>query len=186
MIFYAPGCYKLMHDVIDKARHIALVVFDVDGVLTDGGLILGDDGTEFKVFHVRDGQGLVMLRNSGCRVAVISARSSKIVAERMNSLGIEHVYQGQNDKGRALDNLMKKLELESRQTAYVGDDLLDLPALKRAGLAIAVADAHPAVKAAAHWVTSVRGGHGAAREICEFIMEAQGTLQPAIRKHLDV
>ena len=174
-----------MQDLVEKARHITLVVFDVDGVLTDGGLILGPDGSEFKIFNVRDGQGLVMLRDSGCRVAVITARNSKIVAERMNSLGIEHVYQGQNDKGRTLVELMQKLGLTARQTAYVGDDLLDLPAMKRAGLAIAVADAHPAVKAEAHWVTAARGGHGAAREVCEFIMETQGTLQPAIRTYLD-
>jgi len=174
-----------MQDIIEKARHITLAVFDVDGVLTNGGLILGEDGAEFKVFHVRDGQGLVMLRDSGCRVAVITARNSKIVAERMNSLGIEHVYQGQNDKGRALDGLMLKLGCDALHTAYVGDDLLDLPAMKRAGLAIAVADAHPSVRAEAHWVTSARGGHGAAREVCEFIMEAQSTLQAAIRRYLD-
>lgn len=174
-----------MQDVIEKARHIALAVFDVDGVLTDGGLILGEDGAEFKIFHVRDGQGLVLLRDSGCRVAVITARNSKIVAERMKSLGIEHVYQGQNDKGKALAGLMMELGLDARQTAYVGDDLLDLPAMKRAGLAIAVADAHPVVRAQAHWVTAARGGHGAAREVCEFIMEAQGTLQAAITNYLD-
>jgi len=174
-----------MQDIIEKARHIALAVFDVDGVLTDGGLMLGEDGSEFKVFHVRDGQGLVMLRDSGCKVAVITARNSKIVSERMNSLGIEHVYQGQDDKGKALAGLFMKLGLDARQAAYTGDDLLDLPAMKRAGLAVAVADAHPVVRAHAHWVTSARGGHGAAREVCEFIMEAQGTLQAAIRKYLE-
>ena len=174
-----------MQELIDRARHITLAVFDVDGVLTDGGLILGEDGAEFKIFHVRDGQGLVMLRESGCQVAVVTARNSRIVAERMNSLGIEHVYQGQEDKGSTLAGLMKKLGCDPRQTAYAGDDLLDLPAMKRAGLAIAVADAHPVVKAQAHWTTAARGGHGAAREICEFIMEAQGTLQAAIRRYLD-
>lgn len=174
-----------MEDLIEKARHIKLAVFDVDGVLTDGGLILGEDGSEFKVFHVRDGQGLVMLRDSGCHVAVITARKSKIVAERMNSLGIEHVYQGQDDKGKALAGLLLKLGLDARQAAYTGDDLMDLPAMKCAGLAIAVADAHPVVKAQAHWVTAARGGHGAAREVCEFIMEAQGTLQTVIKKYLD-
>jgi len=174
-----------MQDFTDKAQHITLAVFDVDGVLTDGGLILGEDGAEFKIFHVRDGQGLVMLQDSGCKVAVISARNSKIVAERMNSLGIKYVYQGQNDKGRALTGLMMELGCDSRQTAYAGDDLLDLPAMKHAGLAIAVADAHPAVRDRAHWVTAARGGHGAVREICEFIMEAQGTLQAAFRRYLD-
>src|SRR3989304_8094859 len=106
-----------MQDIIEKARHIALAVFDVDGVLTDGGLILGEDGAEFKIFHVRDGQGLVLLRDSGCKVAVITARNSKIVAERMNSLGIEHVYQGPSDKGKALSALMQKLGLNSQPTA---------------------------------------------------------------------
>ncbi|MGH8121078.1 MAG: KdsC family phosphatase [Gammaproteobacteria bacterium] len=174
-----------MQEVVEKARHITLAVFDVDGVLTDGGLLLGEDGAEFKIFNVRDGQGLVMLRDSGCRVAVITARNSKIVAERMNSLGIEHVYQGQYDKGRTLAELIEKLGLNARHTAYIGDDLLDLPAMKRAGLAIAVADAHPAVKALAHWVTTARGGCGAAREVCEFILAAQGKLEPAIQSFLE-
>lgn len=174
-----------MREVRDRARQITLAVFDVDGVLTDGGLILGDDGTEFKIFHVRDGLGMVMLRASGCRVAVITARSSPIVAERMKSLGIEHVYQGENDKGKALAGLMHQLGCDARQTAYVGDDLVDLPAMKRAGLAVAVADAHPAVREQAHWVTTARGGHGAVREVCELIMEAQGTLAEAIHRHRD-
>lgn len=174
-----------MQGIIAKARNIKLAVFDVDGVLTDGGLILGEGGSEHKIFHVRDGQGLVLLRDSGCQIAVITARSSQIVLERMNSLGIEYVYQGQHDKGRALGELMKKLGIRSKQVAYAGDDLLDLPAMRRAGLAIAVADAHPLVRAHAHWTTSARGGHGAAREVCELIMEAQGTWQTAVQKYLE-
>ena len=160
-------------------------MFDIDGVLTDGGLILGDSGDEYKVFNVRDGQGLVMLRDSGCYIAVISARKTRIVAERMASLGIEHVYQGRDDKGTVLAELMEKLKLGREQTAYIGDDFLDLPAMNRAGLAIAVADAHPLVKEHAHWTTEARGGRGAAREVCELIMNAQGTLDPVIRDFLD-
>jgi 3-deoxy-D-manno-octulosonate 8-phosphate phosphatase (KDO 8-P phosphatase) len=174
-----------MHIISEKAKIIRLVVFDVDGVLTDGGLILGESGDEHKIFHVRDGQGLVMLKESGIKVAVITARSSRIVAERMAALGIEYVLQGQNDKGGALLDLMEKLSVTGKQTAYVGDDFLDLPAMRLAGLAIAVADAHPRVREQADWTTDMRGGRGAAREVCELIMEAQGTLQPAIQHYLD-
>ena len=173
-----------VQDVIEKAKRIRLVVFDVDGVLTDGGLILGESGDEYKIFHVRDGQGLVMLRESGCYIAVITARSSRIVSERMTSLGIEYVYQGQNDKGRAFLELMEKLKLSKEQTAFIGDDFMDLPAMIRAGLAIAVADAHPIVKEHAHWTTNAAGGNGAAREVCELIMQSQGTLQMQIQHFL--
>ncbi|MEE9551969.1 MAG: 3-deoxy-manno-octulosonate-8-phosphatase KdsC [Gammaproteobacteria bacterium] len=173
-----------MQDIIDKAKLIRLVVFDVDGVLTDGGLILGESGDEYKIFHVRDGQGLVMLRDSGCHIAVITARSSKIVAERMTSLGIEYVYQGQHDKGKAMQGVMDKTQVTSEQTAYVGDDFIDLPAMRRVGLSIAVADAHPVVIDHAHWTTSAKGGQGAAREVCELIMQAQGTLETQIQHYL--
>ena len=173
------------HDnIIACARDIRLAVFDVDGVLTDGGLILGESGNEYKIFHVRDGQGLVMLRESGCHVAVITARSSKIVAERMSALGIEYVFQGQSDKGTALVKLMEQLGISKQHVVYVGDDILDLPAMQNAGIAIAVADAHPVVRENADLVTDARGGHGAAREVCELIMQAQGTLQPFLKRYL--
>ena len=168
--------------IISMARDIRLVVFDVDGVLTDGGLILGESGNEYKIFHVRDGQGLVMLRESGCYVAVITARSSKIVAERMAALGIEYVFQGQTDKGKALVNLMEQLGISKQQVVYVGDDVPDLPAMKQAGIAIAVADAHAVVREQADWVTAARGGYGAVREVCELIMQAQGTLQTYLKQ----
>lgn len=173
-----------MQDILNKAENIRLVIFDVDGVLTDGGLILGEDGNEFKIFHVRDGHGLVMLRDSGCKIAVITARTSKVVSERMAELGIEYVYQGQNDKGKALQDIMKKLQIKSEQTAYVGDDYIDLPAMQAVGLAIAVADASPRVKEYAHWTTTAAGGHGAAREVCELIMQAQGTLEKQIQRYI--
>lgn len=171
-------------DSRDRARKIRLVIFDVDGVLTDGGLILGESGNEYKIFHVRDGQGLVMLRGSGCKIAVITARSSKIVAERMRSLGIEYVFQGQNDKGKTVTELMEKLQTRPEETAYVGDDFIDLPAMRQAGLAIAVADAHPLVQQHAHWTTSARGGRGAAREVCEFILDSQDKLEAIIQGYL--
>ncbi len=173
-----------MQSVIAKAKQIKLVVFDVDGVLTDGGLILGESGDEYKIFHVRDGLGLVMLRDNGFHLAVITARTSKIVAERMNSLGIEYVYQGQEQKAVALNALMKKLGVSKEEIAYVGDDFLDLPAMRLTGLTIAVADAHPLVREKVDWVTHAKGGHGAAREVCEMLLEAQGKLDPLIQNFL--
>jgi len=171
--------------ILDKAKQIELVIFDVDGVLTNGGLILGESGDEYKVFHSRDGLGLVMLRESGCHIAVISGRSSSIVSERMAALGIEYVYQGQNDKGKALKDLLDKLGIEAKATAYVGNDLIDLPAMRRVGLAIAVADAHTLVIENAHWVSKEKGGRGAAREVCELIMYARGSLDSQMQHFLN-
>lgn len=170
--------------LIKKAAKIKLAVFDVDGVLTDGKLILGENGNEYKSFHVRDGHGLVMLLESGCKIAVITARSSKIVAERMASLGIEYVYQGEKNKGARLMQLIEELGIEREQVAYTGDDVIDLPAMIKVGLPIAVADARPEVKQHADWVTEDRGGQGAVREVCELIMKAQGTFDDQIKAYL--
>jgi 3-deoxy-D-manno-octulosonate 8-phosphate phosphatase (KDO 8-P phosphatase) len=172
-------------DIQNRAEKIELAIFDVDGVLTNGGLILGENGNEYKAFHSRDGLGLVMLRDSGCHIAVISGRTSSIVSERMAALGIESVYQGQNDKGKALEDLLNELNVDAQATAYVGDDFIDLPAMRRVGLAIAVADAHPLVIKHAHWITKEKGGHGAAREVCELIMHARGTLDSQIKQFLN-
>ncbi len=172
-------------EILNRAEQIELAIFDVDGVLTNGGLILGENGNEYKAFHSRDGLGLVMLRDSGCQIAVISGRSSNIVSEHMAALGIEYVYQGQNDKGKALEDLLTKLNVDANATAYVGDDFIDLPAMRRVGLAIAVADAHPLVIERAHWITKEKGGRGAAREVCELIMHARGTLDSQIQQFLD-
>ncbi|HIF50639.1 MAG TPA: 3-deoxy-manno-octulosonate-8-phosphatase KdsC [Thiotrichaceae bacterium] len=170
--------------LIEKAAKIKLAVFDVDGVLTDGRLILGESGNEYKSFHARDGHGLVMLLESGCNIAVITARSSKIVAERMASLGIKYVYQGEKDKGGRLMTLIEELGLEREQVAYVGDDVIDLPAMIKVGLPIAVADARPEVKQHADWTTEDSGGQGAVREVCELIMKAQGKFDARIEAYL--
>jgi len=168
----------------DKAAAIKLAVFDVDGVLTDGRLILGSNGEEYKAFHVHDGLGLVLLQKAGIRVAVISARSSNVVAERMAALGIEYVYQGREDKRTALAGLLADLDMQPEDTLFVGDDLLDLPAMGSAGLAVAVADAHPLVRKHADWVTTLPGGRGAAREVCEMLLDAQGHLDELCREYL--
>lgn len=173
-----------MQALLDKARSIQLIAFDVDGVLTDGSLILGDKGDEYKIFHAHDGLGLVMLRKAGLEIAVISARSTPVVEERMAALGIDYVYQGQSDKQTALKNLMQKLNVNKEETAFVGDDLVDLPAMSLTGLAIAVANAQPLVREKADWVTSNGGGHGAVREICEMILQAQGKLESVYQQYI--
>ena len=164
-------------DFESRAKTIELVVFDVDGVLTDGSLYLGDDGQEYKAFNSRDGHGMTMLRQAGITLAVITGRQSEVVRIRMESLGVEHVYQGQRDKRPAYDALRRACGLEHRQIAYVGDDVVDLPVMRQVGLAIAVADAHPLVKQYSHWQTSLPGGCGAGREVCEGLLAAQGKLE---------
>ncbi len=173
-----------MQDINDKAAQIRLVIFDVDGVLTDGSLFLGDDGQEYKAFHSKDGHGMKMLQASGVQIGIITGRSSEVVRIRMNSLGIEHVYQGKLDKLPAYDELKDELGLTDEQIAYVGDDVVDLPVMVRVGLAVAVQDAHALVKQHAHWVTPSDGGRGAARELCELLMDSQGNLQPALARYL--
>jgi 3-deoxy-D-manno-octulosonate 8-phosphate phosphatase (KDO 8-P phosphatase) len=173
-----------MKDILAKAAQIRLVIFDVDGVLTDGHLIFGDDGQEYKAFHSRDGHGMKMLQRSGVEVGIITGRTSKVVEHRMANLGIQHVYQGQLDKLPAFEKLISKLNLSPEQVAYVGDDVVDLPIMLRVGLAVAVADAHPLVIQHAHWQTPHAGGQGAARDICEMIMEARGSLETELQRYL--
>jgi len=173
-----------MQDVLNKAAQIKLVVFDVDGVLTDGGLFFGDDGQEYKAFYSRDGLGMKLLQKTGVEIGVITARNSKVVEHRMHNLGIENVYQGKLNKLDAFHHLLAKLNVSAAQTAYTGDDVVDLPVMKEAGLAIAVQDAHPFVKQHAHWITQHNGGRGAARDVCELIMQAQGTLEAQLNSFL--
>ncbi|MCU7854805.1 MAG: HAD-IIIA family hydrolase, partial [Candidatus Thiodiazotropha sp. (ex Lucinoma borealis)] len=134
-----------MQDIHTKASGVKLVIFDVDGVLTDGSLYLGDDGQEYKAFNSRDGHGMKMLQKSGVVIGIITGRTSEVVRIRMEGLGIEHVYQGKHDKLPAYQELRGKLGLTDGQVAYVGDDVVDLPIMRRVGLAIAVNDAHPFV-----------------------------------------
>ncbi len=173
-----------MQDILEKARNIRLVIFDVDGVLTDGSLFLGDDGQEYKAFNSQDGHGMVMLRDRGVEIGIITGRTSEVVRLRMESLGIRHLFQGQRDKRPAYRELKKRLGLDDEQVAYVGDDVVDLPVMTKVGLAIAVQNAHPFARRHAHWITPSPGGRGAAREVCELIMEAQGTLDAALRSYL--
>lgn len=173
-----------MQDIIDKARQIRLVIFDVDGVLTDGSLFIGDDGQEYKAFSSKDGHGLRMLQDSGVEIGILTGRQSNVVKLRMQDLGIERVLQGHREKLPAFELLREQTGLSPGQIAYVGDDIVDLPVMTRVGLAIAVGDAHHLVQRHAHWTTANPGGRGAAREVCELIMEAQGTLDAALDRYL--
>ncbi len=173
-----------MQQILERAKPIKLVIFDVDGVLTDGTLFLGDDGQEYKAFNSKDGFGMKLLLKSGVDIGIITARTSDVVKIRMESLGIKHVFQGQQHKDTAYTSLRDELCLSNEQIAYVGDDVVDLPVMHQVGLAITVQDAHHLVKQQAHWQTRQPGGHGAAREVCELIMQAQGNLELAFAQFL--
>ncbi len=173
-----------MQDIYERARQIKLVIFDVDGVLTDGRIIIGNDGEEYKAFNSRDGHGMKLLQYTGVDIGIITGRTSNVVEHRMQSLGIKHVYQGQQVKLPAFKEMIERIGISPEDCAYVGDDWVDLAIMRRVGLAVAVQDADEMVKKHAHWVTSAGGGKGAAREVCELLMEAQGTLQDQIERHL--
>jgi 3-deoxy-D-manno-octulosonate 8-phosphate phosphatase (KDO 8-P phosphatase) len=170
--------------VLEKAKNLKLLILDVDGVLTDGRLFFDDQGKEYKCFHARDGHGIKLLRQTGVEVAVISGRKSNSVAIRMQSLGIGHVYQGFENKIAAFDEIIEKTGIMPQQIAHVGDDLLDLPIMIRVGLAIAVNDANFAVKQRADWCTTLPGGLGAVREVCDVIMQAQGSFDDVLGLYL--
>jgi 3-deoxy-D-manno-octulosonate 8-phosphate phosphatase (KDO 8-P phosphatase) len=165
-------------------RELRLMIFDVDGVLTDGTLYLSDSGAEMKAFNVRDGHGLKMLRESGVELALLSARRSRVVELRAAELGITLVEQGAADKGAAFDALLARMRLSPAAAGYMGDDVVDLPVLVRCGFAASVPEASETVRRRVHHVTRAPGGHGAAREVCELIMQAQDTLERAIARNV--
>jgi len=162
--------------VHERARCVRLAIFDVDGVLTDGALYYSDTAAEVKAFNVRDGHGLRMLRASGVETAIITSRRSRAVELRARDLGIELLYQGARDKLETCRELLRRVGLEPAAASYIGDDIVDLPVLAYCGLAASVPEAPAAVRRCAHYVTESGGGRGAARELCELILHAQGTL----------
>ena len=166
-----------------RAKHIRLAVFDVDGVMSDGRLYYTEQGTEFKAFYAQDGLGIKHLMKSGVEVAVITGRDSSIVTHRMQSLGITRIFQGREDKRATFDQLLTDLSLTADQSLYAGDDLIDLPLLARAGLAVSVPNGHEAVKKRVHWITPRAGGEGAVRDICDLLLEASGRLKSLIEDY---
>jgi len=170
--------------IVEKIKPIRLIAFDVDGILTDGGLYLSDSGEEFKRFNSLDGHGLKMLKASGIELALITGRTSRCVELRAKNLGITHLYQGIEKKWDAMQTLLGKLQLTPEVAAFMGDDVVDLPVMRRVGLAITVPNATSAVQDHAHYTTKHEGGHGAVREVCELIMSAQGTLNAQLAPYL--
>lgn len=168
----------------ERAQSIRLIAFDVDGILTDGGLYLSDSGEEFKRFNSLDGHGLKMLKASGVELAIITGRTSRCVELRAHNLGIRHLYQGVGDKLGAMKNLLGQLGLAPAAAAFMGDDVVDLPVMRQVGLALSVPDAPQVVRDRAHYVTQRSGGNGAVREACELLMSAQGTLDAQLAPYL--
>lgn len=169
---------------LNRAKLIRLIAFDVDGVMTDGGLFLSDSGEEFKRFNSLDGHGIKMLRASGVEVAIITGRTSRCVEMRAKNLGITHVYQGVEHKFEAMLDLLGKVNLSCEVAAYMGDDVVDLSVMRHVGLAITVPEAPQLVLDHSHYVTKRSGGHGAVREACEMIMSAHGTLDAQLAPYL--
>jgi len=167
-----------------RAQPIKLLIVYIDGTMTNGVIYYGSAGTEMRAFHVQDGLGLKLLRQSGVEVAAISAKNSELVGRRLKDLQISHIYLGVEDKIPAYEKLKEILKLDDTQIAYMGDDLPDLPLLMRAGLAISVPDAPAIIQKHSHYITKRAAGQGAAREACELIMQAQNTLDAAIQPYL--
>ncbi|MFI3245754.1 MAG: 3-deoxy-manno-octulosonate-8-phosphatase KdsC [Ferrimonas sp.] len=162
--------------VMARAAQIKLLMCDIDGVFSDGRIYLGNQGEELKAFHTRDGFGIKAARQAGIEIAVITGRSSQIVQQRMTALGVKYIIQGCADKHAAYVQIRQQLALDAEHCAYIGDDLVDLPVMQQVGLSVAVQDAHPALLPHAHYQTQIRGGHGAVRELCDLLLQAQGTL----------
>jgi 3-deoxy-D-manno-octulosonate 8-phosphate phosphatase (KDO 8-P phosphatase) len=175
---------KYPEDVWSRARTIRLLILDIDGVLTDGSLYFDAKGETLKVFHVRDGHGIKMAQRGGLEVALVSGRRSDAAFHRARELGISRFFEGVRDKVAILEELLAALNLTAAEVAAMGDELVDLPLFHRVGLGVAVADAVPEVVAAAHWVTSLPGGKGAVREVCDLLLKAQGTWDELLRPWL--
>ncbi|WP_076415882.1 3-deoxy-manno-octulosonate-8-phosphatase KdsC [Shewanella sp. UCD-KL12] len=173
--FYGP----VADTVWQKAKQIKLLICDVDGVFSDGLVYMSNAGEELKTFHTRDGYGVRSLLTSDLPVAIITGRKSQIVEDRMTALGITHIYQGVDNKLVPYQELLKLYNVTPEEVAYIGDDIVDLPVMKEVGLAVCVADGHPYVKQHADFVTTIRGGHGALRELTDLLLLAQDKFDTA-------
>jgi 3-deoxy-D-manno-octulosonate 8-phosphate phosphatase (KDO 8-P phosphatase) len=163
--------------IVDIAKQIKLLICDVDGVFSDGLVYMGNQGEELKTFHTRDGYGIKSLMGAGIEIAIITGRRSQIVSDRMTALGIKLIYQGQDDKVKAYQDICNKLNIAPEQTGYIGDDLIDWPVMEKVALKVCVADGHPLLRQKANYVTTIKGGHGAVREVCDLILESRGELE---------
>lgn len=175
---------EVSRELASKIMSVKLVVFDVDGVLTDGRIIFSNSGEETKLFDVKDGHGIKLLMRSGVDVAIITARESEVVRRRAKDLGITHVFQGMKDKKMALEELVKTSGITPGEMAYMGDDIIDLPVLKRVAFSAAVADAVEEVRERVDFVSQRPGGRGAARELAELILKVQGKWDEVMKPYL--
>ncbi len=171
-------------EVLDRARRVRLMAFDVDGVLTDGALYYTDEGVEIKAFSTLDGVGIKMLQSAGISVAIITGRRSRCVELRMQNLGIDLVRQGISDKRATLLELLAELGISAEEAGYMGDDIVDLQVMDACGFSAAPADCNERVRPYAHFVAGKNGGRGAVREVCEHILAAQGKLDDALAPYL--
>ncbi|MFC7515720.1 KdsC family phosphatase [Herbaspirillum sp. GCM10030257] len=174
----------MQDDTVTRAARVRLMIFDVDGILTDGSLHYGADGELIKTFNVLDGHGIKLLQQSGVATAIISARKSALVARRAADLGIQHLFQGVHDKRTAFEQLLVQTGHAAEVCGFIGDDVIDLPILLRVGFAASVPNGHPEVQSRVHYVTRAHGGRGAARELCDFILRAQGNYEAALAPYL--
>lgn len=172
------------HDALTRAAQIRLMIFDVDGILTDGSLHFGAQGELIKTFNALDGHGIKLLQQSGVAAAIVSARTSPIVAQRAADLGIAQIYQGVANKRSAFEQLLTHNNIGPQACGFAGDDIIDLPILTRVGFAASVPNGHAEVRARVHHVTQAWGGRGAARELCDFILRAQGNYEAALAPYL--
>ena len=168
----------------ERAKRLKLMIFDVDGVLTDGGLRYGPEGELIKTFNALDGHGIKLLQKSGVRTAIISARQSPIVTRRATDLGISILLQGVEDKRSAFEKMIADLKLTPEECGFMGDDVIDLPVMTRVGFAISVPNGHAEVRSRAHYVAQAHGGNGAVREVCDFILRAQDNYDSALAPYL--
>ncbi|CAH8183911.1 3-deoxy-manno-octulosonate-8-phosphatase KdsC [Vibrio aestuarianus] len=164
-------------DILNIAKQIKLLICDVDGVFSDGLVYMGNQGEELKTFHTRDGYGVKSLMSAGIEIAIITGRQSQIVENRMTALGIKLIYQGQDDKVKAYQDICQKLNISPEYTGYIGDDLIDWPVMEKVALKVCVADGHPLLLQKANYITTIKGGHGAVREVCDLILQARNELE---------
>lgn len=175
---FIPTLYgNVEESIFNIAKGIKLLICDVDGVFSDGLVYMGNSGEELKTFHTRDGYGVKSLMSAGVEIAIITGRNSKIVENRMTALGIKLLYQGQDNKLQAYQDILTTLNIAPEHTGYIGDDLIDWPVMDKVALKVCVADGHPLLVQRANYVTTIKGGHGAVREVSDLILEAKGELE---------
>lgn len=179
-----PGERQMTNDALIRAQKIKLLILDIDGVMTDGRIVYGNYGDELKFFDVQDGFGVLLARSAGMKVAIITAKGSKVVKMRAKELNIDALYQNATNKLKALQKLLKKTKVAEEEACFIGDDLVDVPVLKKVGLAVAVPNAVNEVKSCAHMITAKTGGRGAVREVCDFLIKSQGKWEEATSKYL--